>query len=159
LQSASEASRRHSSVASLLLGFSYTLLLCAPVLADEVTVRYREGRVRGFLVLRDLQNNILASGDLSQSVSGDSVTSELVFRFKDGSIHQETTVFSQRRTFRVLTYHLVQKGPAFKRGSDISFNVSTGRITVRSTDEHGKEETKTENIRIPPDVANGVVDI
>jgi hypothetical protein len=132
-------------------------LLVNPVAGDQVPVRYPEGRTHGFLLLRDLQNNVLASGDLNQFVKGDRVSTELVFTFKDGSIHDETTVFSQRRTLQVLTYHLVQKGPAFKRPLDTSFNVLTGQVTTRIIDEHGKGKTATENIKIPADVANGLI--
>src|SRR5262249_38836478 len=131
-----------------LLSTSMVFLLAGHATADQVAVRYPEGRTHGFLVLRDLQNNILASGDWSQSVKGERVTAELVFNFKDGSIHQETTVFSQRGTFAVLTYHLVQKGPSFKHAGDMSLNVANGQIIVRSTDEHGKETTITEKIKV-----------
>ena len=50
--------------------------------------------MRGFLVLSDLEGTPLAAGDLGQVVVGDRVTSRLVFRFKDGSLHDETVVFS-----------------------------------------------------------------
>jgi hypothetical protein len=104
-----------------------------------VPVRYTEGRIHGFLVLRDLDDNILASGDLSQRANGNRVTTELIFHFKDGSIHQETTVISQRRTFQLLTYHVVQKGPAFKRPTEMSLNASTGQVTVHYTDDDGRK--------------------
>ena len=35
--------------------------------------------------------------------------------FKDGSVHEETTVFTQRRTFQLRTCHLVRKGRSFKQ--------------------------------------------
>ena len=120
-------------------------------------VRYPRGQTHGFLVLRDLENKILATRDLSQFVNGDRVTSEFVMNFKDGSLHQETTVFSQRSRFEVLTCHLVQKGPSFKRASDTSLNISTGEVITRSTDEHGKEKASTEKIKMPSDVANGLL--
>ena len=65
---------------------------------------------------------------------------------------------SQRRTFRLLSYHLVQKGPAFKQPMDLSLNNSTGETTVRYTDE-GKEKTITERKKLPDDVANGLVTV
>jgi hypothetical protein len=45
--------------------------------------------------------------------NGNCVTTELILHFKDGSSHEETAVFSQRRTFQLLTYQLLQKGRAF----------------------------------------------
>src|SRR5689334_22312121 len=67
---------------------------------EPVSVRYSEGLVHGFLALRNLDGELLADGDLLQRASGMRVTSRLVFRFKDGSLHDETAVFSQRREFR-----------------------------------------------------------
>ncbi|MFN0172630.1 MAG: hypothetical protein ACKV22_40135 [Bryobacteraceae bacterium] len=134
-----------------------TLLLPAPSLvADQVPVRHIEGRIHGFLVLRDLDDNLLASGRLIQNAQGNRVTSELSFRFKDGSVHQETSVFSQRRTFRLLTYGLIQKGPAFKRPIDMSLDVSTGQVTIQYTDD-GKEKRIADRLKLPADLANGMV--
>jgi hypothetical protein len=132
------------------------ILLPKPLLADAVPVRQTEGLLHGFLVLRTLNGDGLATGDLTQVTNGDRVTSNLVFRFKDGSIFEETSVFSQRRTFRLLTYHLVQKGPAFKRPTDMTLNASTGQVIVRYIDD-GKEETVTEHLKLPVDLANGIV--
>jgi hypothetical protein len=83
------------------------------------------------------------------------VTAHLVYRFKDGSVSEETTVFSQRGTFRLVSDHLVQKGPAFKRPLDLAINGSTGQVTVRYTDDDGKEKVATDRLKLPPDVANG----
>ena len=102
-----------------------------------MAVRHLEGRIHGFLVLRDLDDNILASGGLTQLTNGNRVTTEFILHFKDGSSHEETAVFSQRRTFQLLTYHLVQKGHAFKRPTDMSLNTSTGQVTVHYTDNDG----------------------
>jgi hypothetical protein len=78
-------------------------------------VRHTEGLVHGFLVLSSLDGTPLATGDLMQTASGIRVTSRLIFHFKDGSVHDETAIFSQRRAFRLLSDHVVQKGPAFPR--------------------------------------------
>ena len=133
------------------------LLPVVSLLAEEVPVRYREGRVHGFLVLRDLNDQLLASGTSIQYANGNQVTNELAFRFKDGSIHQETSVFSQARTFRLLTYHLLQKGPAFKSAMDLSLDSSTGQVTIHYTDDDAKEKTITERLKLPTDLANGLV--
>jgi len=139
------------------------LLVCAallqpgPLPAEPVTVRHTEGLVHGFLVLRTLEGNPVADGDLMQTARGGRVTSHFIFRFKDGSIQEETTVFSQRNTFRLLSDHLVQKGPAFKRPMETSIDVPSGRVTVRYTDDDGKVKTLTERLQLPSDVANGKV--
>jgi hypothetical protein len=113
--------------------------------------------VHGFLVLRTLAGDTLADGDLIQVARGDRITSRLVFHFKDGSVHDETVVYSQRRNFRLLTDHLVQKGPAFQHPMDVSIDGPTGQVTVRSSDDDGKEKVVTERLNLPPDVANGLV--
>jgi hypothetical protein len=138
-------------IMTVVLGWGIQLLPAQPV-----PVRHTEGLVHGFLVLRALDGNILASGDLAQVAKGDTVTAQLVFRFKDGSLHDETSVFSQRGTFRLLTYHLIQKGPAFKRQTDLTLNASTGQVTVHYADD-GKEKTVTDQLKVPEEVANGLV--
>jgi len=155
----STAEKAHFRVRALgLLFASALLILGSSLLADQVPVRRTEGRVHGFLVLRDLDDKILASGDLSQLADGNRVTTELSFQFKDGSVHQETAVYSQRRTFQLLTYHLVQKGPTFKRPLDMSLQGSTGQFTIRYTDDDGKEKTITDRLKLPTDLANGFVE-
>jgi hypothetical protein len=124
--------------------------------AATVAVRHTEGLVHGFLVLRTLEGNTLADGELLQVAHGDQVTSRLVFRFRDGSIHDETAVFSQRRRFRLLSDHLVQKGPAFQHSVDVLIDSSTGQVTVRYTDD-GKERVAAERLELPPDVSNGLI--
>ncbi|MGH9807866.1 MAG: hypothetical protein ACRD9W_11500, partial [Terriglobia bacterium] len=59
--------------------------------------------------------------------------------------------------FRLLTYHLVQKGKAFKRSTDLTLNAATGEVRVLSTGEDGKEITIKDRLKLPADVANGLV--
>jgi hypothetical protein len=134
-----------------------TLLQPGAMSAAPVAVRHTEGLVHGFLVLRTLAGDTLADGDLIQVARGDRVTSRLVFRFKDGSVHDETTIFSQHRNFRLLNDHLVQKGPTFQHPMEVSIDGSTGQVTLRSSDDDGKEKVVTERLDLPLDVANGLV--
>jgi isoprenylcysteine carboxyl methyltransferase (ICMT) family protein YpbQ len=134
------------------------LLLSSRVLSGEpVTVRYTEGLVHGFLALRTLDGSLLASGDLIQVARGNRVTSRLVFHFKDDSLHEETTVFSQGQHFQLLTDHLVQKGPAFPQPLDMSIDGASGQVTVRYVDEHGQQKVESEHLDLPPDLANGLI--
>jgi hypothetical protein len=125
--------------------------------AEEVRVRHTEGLVHGFLVLRTMEGKTLAEGDLTETAVGETVTNHLVFHFKDGSVHDETAAFSQRRSFRLLKYHLVQKGPAFRHPVDVSIDTSKGEVTVRYGDDDGKEKVTTDHLGLPVDVANGMV--
>ena len=100
----------------------------------------------------------LAAGDLLQRSRGDQVTSRLVFHFKDGSLHQEDAVFSQRKHFRLLSYRLVQKGPSFENPLAVSIDGERGLMTVRYTDD-GEEKVETEKVELPADLANGLVPV
>jgi hypothetical protein len=92
-----------------------------------------------------------------QTVHGDQVTSHTLFTFKDGSIDDETTVFSQRGAFRLITDHRVQKGPFFPHPMDVLIDTRSRQVTVRTTGKDGKEEVKTDHLELPPDLANGMV--
>src|ERR1700737_2862461 len=125
--------------------------------ADLITVRHREGLLHGFLLLRTEEGATIAIGDWTQAAQGDRITSDLIFHFKDGSLYQETTVFSQRGKFQLLKHHLVQKGPAFKHPSETWLDASTGQFTVRYQEDDGKEKNISERVQLPVDVANGMV--
>jgi len=75
----------------------------AILFAEPVNVRFSEGLVHGFLKLSSLDGTVLADGDLIQTARGTRVTSRLVFHFKDGSLHDETGVFSQRSQLRLVS--------------------------------------------------------
>ena len=123
--------------------------------AESVAVRYPEGVVRGFLVLRAPDGSVLANGDTIQASRGDRVTTRLVFHFKDGSLQDETTVFSERGRFRLVSDHLVQRGPSFPHPMEVSIDALSGRVTVRHRDE-GKEKIIEERMELPSDLANGM---
>jgi hypothetical protein len=125
--------------------------------AETVAVRHAEGLVRGFLVLRSTSGAFLASGDLIQTSRGDRVTSRLVFHFKDGSIQDETAVFTQSGRFRLLTDHMIQRGPTFPYPMEISIDAVIGRVTIRYWEGDGKEKTAEERMPLPPDLSNGIM--
>ncbi len=134
-----------------------TLLRTPPASAEPVAVRHLEGVLHGFLSLRSPAGDVLASGDLIQDIRDDRVTSRLVFHFKDGSLHDETFVFTQRRDFLLISDHLVQKGPAFPRPLEMMIDRPTNHVTVRYEDEHGQEHVEDEHLDLPPDLANGLI--
>ena len=135
-------------------------LLTVPVQAEStVKVRNVEGLVRGFLVLKAMNGETLAHGDLAQVSRDSGVRSHLVLRFEDGSIHDETVNFSQRDSFRLLNYHLVQKGPVFKIPMDMEIDRSTGQVVVRYTDENGNEKVERERFELPSDLMNGMIPV
>ena len=145
-----------SRVLSILLILSCFLSGVAAS-ASSVPVRHRVGLIHGFLVLSTLDGVPIAAGDLTQIARGDQVTIQLAFHFKDGSRQEETTVFSQRGDFRLISYHMLQKGPSFKNPSDLSISCATGQVTVRYTDNDGKEKVASEHMTLPPDLGNGLI--
>jgi hypothetical protein len=132
------------------------LLLPGPLPAEPVPVRFPEGTNRGFLAVRTLEGKILAAGDLSQSVRRNEVVSRLVFRFRDGSVDDETAIFSQHHHFRLIRDHHVQKGPSFSHPMDLSIDAVSGQVIVRYSDK-GDEKVETKQMDLPPDLANGLV--
>ncbi len=146
-----ECLRRWSCIALLF----FVLQPGAP--AEPIPVRHMEGTIRGFLALRSKEGRVLAVGDLFQVARHDRVTARLLLRFKDGSIDDETAVFSQRGRFQLITDHHIQKGPSFPQPMDLSIDVPNGQIAVRSTGNDGKDEVKSEHMDLPPDLANGLI--
>jgi hypothetical protein len=126
-------------------------------LGEQVRVRHTEGLVHGFLALRTLEGTALADGDLMQTARGTQVTSRLVFHFKDGSLHDETATFTQRQQFRLVTDHLIQKGPSFPQPIDMTIDALKGQVTVRYTDDHGQAKVESEHLNLPTDLANGLI--
>lgn len=133
-------------------------LLCGVAAgASKITVRYKEGLTHGFLVLSTMDGTQIAVGDLAEVAQGNRVTTRLVYHFKDGSLQDETTVFSQRQYFSLISYHLIQRGPTFNQPTEMTFQTSGGKVIVRYTDDKGHEKTEEEHLKLPPDLANGMV--
>lgn len=149
-------------MAARALKLFVVVLVCSALVAADapsatpIAVRYREGLVHGFLLLSALDGEPLAHGELTQFSRGDRVTTHVVFRFKDGSFEDETTVFSQRGTFRLLSYRVEQKGPAFRFPLEMSVDRLSNQTTVHYT-EDGKEKIAHDQKRLPPDIANGLL--
>jgi hypothetical protein len=116
-----------------------------------------EGTVHGFLELRADDGRVVASGDLVQFTRGNEVTARTLFHFKDGSVDEETTVFSQRGNFQLISDHHVQKGPSFPHLMEVLVDCRGSQVTVRSVGKDGKEEVKTDHLDLPQDLANGLV--
>ena len=143
-------------LAALTLSFSLSASVAA--LAEPVAVRFTEGVGRGFPVLRDAKGEKIAQGDLVQIARGDRVENRLTFRFRDGSVYDETVVFSQRDVFTLLSYRLVQRGPSFPESLDASVDRQSGRYTVRyKSDEESPEEVVTGTFAMPADAYNGLL--
>jgi hypothetical protein len=125
--------------------------------AEPIKVRHPEGTLHGFLALTTEQGQVLAIGDLIEMVRGDRVTSHLTFHFKDGSLDDETTVYTQRGVFRLISDHHIQRGPYFPHPIDMMIEVVKGIVVTRSPGKDGKDESATDRIKMPADLYNGLV--
>jgi hypothetical protein len=129
-------------------------LVSVPVNAAPIAMRSPEGETHGFLLVRSLVGEIIGQGEMTQVVKeGDLVESRLVFRFTDGSLHDEKVTFSQQRVFTLLRYRLVQRGPSFPDQLDVSIDRGTAQYTVRSqAGAQGEEEVLSGQVDLPKDI-------
>ncbi len=141
---------------SLVLCILSLLVLCPTVKAEPVLVRFTEGVSRGFLTLRSANGEKLADGEMLQVLRPRGLESRLVFRFTDGSLYDETVLYSQRRVFALLQYRLIQRGPSFPTTLDVSFDRQRAWYLVRSRNGTGPEKTLNGQLDLPPDVYNGM---
>ena len=149
----SQARRRITVLLILMI-----LVVSAAVEAAPVPVRHVEGMVRGFLVLTDTQGARMASGDFLQSSKDGEITTRTLLKFKDGSLHDESSVFTQQRNFLLKSYRLVQKGPAFREDMEATLERGGDRYRVKVTPHDGGREKVLEGkLDLPLDVYNGIV--
>ncbi len=130
------------------------LLLALPPAAgaEAVAVRFTESSAHGFLILRGPGGEPIAEGEFIQTPKGDRVHTQLVFRFADGSLYDESLSFTQKKVFRLMSYKVVQKGKAFPESSEVSFERDGGgRYRARTGDDRADGK-----VDIPEDVHNGM---
>jgi hypothetical protein len=144
---------------SRLVAWLCGLLLSAAVgaAADPVTVRFPEGTTRGFLVLRSLQGQTLAQGELLATPNADRMESRLTWRFRDGSLQDEIMTYSQRPVLKLLSYKQIQRGPSFPADIEVSFTREPGRYEVKQRERDKKDtEELSGTLELPLDVYNGM---
>jgi hypothetical protein len=125
--------------------------------AEPIAVKHPEGTLHGFLALTTEEGQVLADGDLIEIVRGDRVSTHLIFHFKDGSLDDETAVYTQHGVFRLISDHHIQRGPYFPRPLDLTIDVAKGVVVTHSLGKDGKDEVATDRIKMPADLYNGLV--
>jgi hypothetical protein len=126
--------------------------------AGQVAVRFAEGEAHGFLALRSVGGGLEATGDLFQIARDGHVEKRMVFQFKDGSVFEESVVFTEERVYTLRSYRLVQRGPTFPSDLEISLERGTGKYRVKTKDhKDGRERTIEGTIDLPPDVYNSMI--
>ena len=136
--------------------FALSILCASALRAEPIQVRHSQGTERGFLLIRSESGAILGHGDLNQTAHGSRVTSELALHFKDGSLDDETVVYTQTGVFRLVSDHHIQKGPFFHNPIDLLVQAN-GNVTNRSMGKDGKEKVETQHLDLSPDVCNGMI--
>jgi hypothetical protein len=137
----------------VLAAVALTILTAAATAsAQPVRVRFTEGVSHGFLVLRNEAGDVLAHGELVQAPRGARIENRLTFRFKDGSLWEETLTFTQQKVFRLMTYRQLQHGRSFPTASDVSFDRDSGRYRAKVGDESPADGS----VDLPEDLHNGL---
>jgi hypothetical protein len=137
----------HGFLLPLIFGSVFTVAQ-----AEQIKVLHPQGCAHGFVEVTTLAGTRIAVGDLTQRLRGHVVTSRLTMNFFDGSLDDETTVFSQEETFHFIRDHHVQHGPSFPTPMDATVDAVSGQVTT--TDPEGK--TTRVHIDMPGDVYNGL---
>ena len=130
----------------------FAALLSVRAFAEPISVQYLQGAGHGFVVVKTLDGRSIGVGDVTQTVRGNRVTSRTIIRFRDGSVDDDTTVYSQRGVFQLISDHHLQHGPMFPKATDVLINGLTGQITYRNKDAEKKEE----HLDLPADISNGL---
>jgi len=134
------------------------LLWLHPADVAPIPVRFVESTVHGFLVLSTIDGTMIASGDLRQTASSKGIEDRTLFQFKDGSVSEETVVFTQQKVFSMQSYQSVQRGPTFAKDEEILLERPSGKYRVKTKDhKDGKEKTIDGTLDLPSDVYNGMI--
>ena len=139
-------------VSSVLCVATTALCLGALSTAEPIAVHYRQGSSHGFAALKTLNGVTIATGESTQTISHGRVISRLIFRFKDGSIDDDVTVFSQTSVFHLISDHHIQHGPSFPKPIDFLIDMRSGDLTFKAEDG----TVSKEHMDLPPDVSNGL---
>lgn len=131
-------------------------MIARSLAADQVRVTQRQGDIHAFLLVKDENGKEIAVGDETNRVRGNIVDSRTVFKFLDGSVDDEETVYRQGSTFELIRDHHIQKGPSFPKPSDVTIDVKKGEVSWVET-TGAERDLKSQHMDLRPDLANGMV--
>ncbi len=115
-----------------------------------------QGEVHAFLAVHDDGGKLLGYADEVNVQVGRTWRSRLTVRFLDGSVSDETATYTQGGTLKLLTDHLVEKGPSFPKPVDLVIDTVKDQVTYHE-EKDGKDEVKTDAMNLPADLSNGIV--
>lgn len=116
---------------------------------------YPDGSTHSVLDLRTARGELLARGDLVQTVGDEGLRSRMVFHLAN-SVIEETVDFIDYGGFVLQSYRLVQNGPLF--AEDIDATILSSGAYVVSTKSHttGHMQRYVGNAGLPPEVYHGI---
>jgi hypothetical protein len=126
--------------------------------AQPIAAQHKAGSMHGFLLVKSADGKVIGVGDLVQVAEGVQVHSRLLLRFRDGSMDDESTVFSEKDVLCLVSDHHVQKGPSFPTPLNVTINVAAAEVTWHET-KSGKVEIKRQHMDLPDDLANGILPV
>ncbi len=132
------------------------LTLTSLAFADPIPVKRTQGVVHGFLTIHSAAGLTIGYGEFIQTTEGDRITGRLVLHFRDGSLDDETQIFTQHGAFQFVSDHHIQRGPFFPAQSDINIDAN-GNVTLHTTDKKGKTQDTNTHMDLGPDIANGMI--
>ena len=138
------------------LGLLLTAVASLTLPAETRPVQQFESAYHGFLVLRDQSGATVGSGEVIQAPHKGHMSVRLVFRFKDGSVDDETTEYTQNQTFHLIADRHIQRGPFFPHPIDASIDVPSQHVKTVQLDK-GPESVSEEHVDLPADLSNGIV--
>ena len=119
-------------------------------------MKHKQGEVHAFLAVRNDDGKLLGYADELNVQAGRAWRSRLTIRFLDGSLSDETTLYTQGASLHLLTDHLIQKGPSFPKPADLTIDTAKGQVSYHE-EKDGKDELKTVAMEMPADLANGMM--
>jgi hypothetical protein len=131
-------------------------LLPAAAIAAPVAARRRQEPMHQLLVVKSADGKVIANGEEICTADGNRIRSDLVFRFLDGSLDEQITIFTQDQVFRLINDRHVQKGPSFPTSLDFTVDVPSSTVTWHQQ-KSGRDKVYSEHVALPDDVANGLI--
>jgi hypothetical protein len=113
--------------------------MCAALPAHAVPLRWPEGTLRGFPVVRDQAGRQIANGTLTQWIEDDKLHVSATYDFDDGRVVEEKTVLAQHPELAQLFWSWEErKGSQVQRSYSIDF--TTGHAVVHKQGEDDRDD-------------------
>lgn len=139
------------------LSFGAGLLLLTGVVAGEpIKMKHGQGEVHAFLAVRTESGKLLGTADEVNVPMDKTWRSRLTIRFRDGSVDDDTAIYTQGSVLRLVSDHHVQKGPSFPSATDVTIKMASGDVLYHEQKD-GKDSVVTEHMDLPVDLANGIM--